>query len=92
VEGRGGVGNINAKEPDGVEYAQGQDLSFTLMLDAGARYNFSPRYSLSAGMGYMHISDFYLSEPRYEDFGINVDGAMVGVSMRLGKAKGNAAY
>lgn len=86
-EGRGGVGNINAKEPRGVEYAQGQDLTFTLMMGTGARYNFNPKYSVSAGMTYMHVSNFYLSEPRYEDFGINVYGAIVGVNMRLGKAK-----
>lgn len=86
-EGRGGIGEINAKEPQGVEYAQGQNLTFTLMVGSGARYNFNPRYSVAAGMTYMHVSNFYLSEPRYEDFGINVYGSMVGVYMRLGKAK-----
>jgi lipid A 3-O-deacylase PagL len=86
-EGRGGVGNINAKEPRGIEYAQGQDLTFTLMVGSGARYNFNPRYSVSAGMTYMHVSNFYLSEPKYEDFGINVYGPIVGVYMRLGKPK-----
>jgi Lipid A 3-O-deacylase (PagL) len=87
VEGRGGVGNINAKGPDGVLYAQGQDLTFTLMTGSGARFSFNPRYSISAGMTYMHVSNFYLSEPRYEDFGINVYGSIVGVYMRLGKPK-----
>ena len=87
VEGRGGIGNINAKGPDGVLYAQGQDMTFTLMVGSGARYNFNPRYSMAAGMTYMHVSNFYLSEPRYEDFGINVYGPIVGVYMRLGKAK-----
>lgn len=87
VEGRGGIGNINAKGPRGVYYAQGQDMTFTLMVGSGARYNFSPRYAVSAGVTYMHVSNFYLSEPRYEDFGINVYGPMVGVYMRLGKAK-----
>lgn len=86
-EGRGGVGNINAKEPRGIKYAQGQDLTFTLMVGSGARYNFNPRYSVAAGMTYMHVSNFYLSEPRYEDFGINVYGPIVGVYMRLGKPK-----
>jgi hypothetical protein len=90
VEGRGGIGNINAKEPYGVEYAQGQDMAFTLMMGSGARYNFSPRYALSAGMTYMHISNFYLSEPRYEDFGINVYGPIVGIYMRLSKPKENS--
>ncbi|MFY9936700.1 MAG: hypothetical protein WAK33_07515, partial [Silvibacterium sp.] len=44
-EARGGVGDINAKGPSGVLYAQGQDLTFTLMMGSGARYNFNPRYS-----------------------------------------------
>jgi hypothetical protein len=86
-DARGGVGNINAKGPYGVEYAQGQDLTFTLMMGSGARYNFNSRYSISAGMTYMHVSNFYLSEPRYEDFGINVYGPIVGIYMRLGKEK-----
>ena len=86
-DARGGVGKINAKGPDGVLYAQGQDLTFTLMMGSGARYNFNPRYSISAGMTYMHVSNFYLSEPKYEDFGINVYGPIVGINMRLGKEK-----
>jgi hypothetical protein len=90
VEGRGGIGNINSKGPRGVEYAQGQDMTFTLMVGSGARYNFGPRYSVSAGVTYMHVSNFYLSEPKYEDFGINVYGPMVGVYMRIGKPKQSA--
>lgn len=86
-EARGGVGNINAKGPYGILYAQGQDLTFTLMMGTGARYNFNPRFSIEAGSTYMHVSNFYLSEPRYEDFGINVWGAMVGVNLRIGKRK-----
>ena len=89
VEGRGGIGNINAKGPEGVPYAQGQDMTFTLMVGSGARYNFGPRYAVSGGMTYMHVSNFYLSEPQHEDFGINVYGALVGVYMRVGKPKSN---
>jgi hypothetical protein len=91
VEGRGGIGNIDARGPRGVEYAQGQDMTFTLMVGSGARYNFSPRYSVSAGVTYMHVSNFYLSEPRYEDFGINVYGPMVGIYMRVGKPSENGS-
>ena len=87
VEGRGGIGNIDARGPYGVEYAQGQDMTFTLMVGSGARYNFSPRFGVGAGVTYMHVSNFYLSEPKYEDFGINVYGPMVGLYMRLGKSK-----
>jgi len=87
VEGRGGIGNIDARGPDGVEYAQGQNMTFTLMIGSGARYNFSPRFGAGAGVTYMHVSNFYLSEPKYEDFGINVYGPIVGIYMRLGKAR-----
>jgi hypothetical protein len=86
-EARGGVGDINAKGPYGVAYAQGQDLTFTLMMGSGARYNFNPKYSIAAGMTYMHVSNFYLSEPRYEDLGINVYGSIIGINMRLGKER-----
>lgn len=61
-------------------------MSFTLR-SAAARYNFSPKYGVSAGMTYMPVSNFYLSESSHEDFGINVYGAIVGVYMRLGKPK-----
>lgn len=83
-EGRAGVGDINAKEPYGVLYAQGQDFTFTVMLDAGARYNLNSRYSFAAGAAYMHISNLYLSEPEYLNYGINVWGPMIGVHIRLG--------
>ncbi len=86
-EMRGGVGDINAKGPQGVEYAQGQDLTFTLMVGSGARWNLNPKYSVEFGATYMHISNAYLSEPKYPDFGINVWGPMVGFNMRLGRPK-----
>jgi len=82
---RGGIGNIDAKEPLGVAFAQGQDLTFTYNIGAGVRYNFDPRYSVSAGVNYMHISNGYLSEPKYLNYGINVYGPMFGVDVRLGK-------
>ena len=86
-DSRGGVGNIDARGPRGVLYAQGQDLTFTLKMSSGARYNFNPRYSVSAGVLYMHVSNLYLSEPRYENFGINVYGPVLGFNVRLGKEK-----
>ena len=90
-EMRGGGGDIDAKGPDGVLYAQGQDLTFTLMVGSGVRYNFNPRYSIEAGATYMHVSNAYLSQPKYEDFGINVWGPIVGFNMRLGKPKPSSA-
>lgn len=86
-EARVGAGHINAKEYTGIQWAQGQDLTFTLWLGAGVRYNFSPRYSVSLSPSWMHISNLYLSEPKELNNGINVTGAMVGFNMRLGKAK-----
>ena len=38
-----GLGNIDAKGPLGVPYAQGQDFTFTLNMGSGLRYNFNPR-------------------------------------------------
>jgi len=84
-EQRGGAGMINAKEPLGVLFAQGQNLTFTYSMGAGFRYNVNPKYSFSAGMNYMHISNGYLSEPRFTNYGINVYGPMFGFDMRLSK-------
>lgn len=84
-EQRGGAGIINAKEPLGVQFAQGQNLTFTYNLGVGARYNIDSKYSFSAGMNYMHISNGYLSEPAFTNYGINVYGPMFGLDMRLGK-------
>ena len=86
-DGRLGMGRIDAKGPKGVPYAQGQDFTFTLMIGSGVRYNFNSRYAIQAGMNYMHISNLYLSEPRYQNFGINVYGPMFGIDVRLGKPK-----
>jgi hypothetical protein len=85
-EARGGIGNINAKGPDGVLYAQGQDLTFTLMMGSGARYNFNPRFSFAAGMAYDHISNFYLSTKAF-NYGLNVYGSFVGINFRIGKER-----
>lgn len=82
-DGRVGTGFINAKEPDGVQFAQGQDFTFTLLLGSGVRYNFNSRYGVSGGVSYMHVSNLYLSEPRFPNYGINVYGPMIGFTMRV---------
>lgn len=82
---RGGAGIINAKEPLGVQFAQGQNLTFTYNMGVGARYNINDKYSFSAGMNYMHISNAYLSQPAFYNYGINVYGPAFGFDMRLGK-------
>jgi hypothetical protein len=86
-DGRLGLGRIDAKGPKGVLWAQGQDFTFTLMMGSGVRYNFNSRYGLSVGVNYMHISNLYLSEPKFGNYGINVYGPMVGIDVRLGKPK-----
>lgn len=87
-----GVGNIDAKGPYGVKYAQGQDLTFTVNMGSGVRYNFNPRYAISAGLNFMHISNLDLSEHRptpqnpgwgVRNYGINVYGPMVGIDIQL---------
>jgi hypothetical protein len=90
-DGRLGMGRIDAKGPKGVRYAQGQDFTFTLMMGTGVRYNFNSRFAVSGGMNYMHISNLYLSQPKYENFGINVYGPMFGIDVRLGKPKRHSA-
>jgi hypothetical protein len=85
-EFRTGAGFIDAKGSH-VTWAQGQDFTFTLMLGSGVRYNFNPRYSMTVGPAYMHVSNLYMSEPKYLDNGINVWGGMIGFNMRLGKPK-----
>lgn len=86
-----GVGHIDAKGPEGVPYAQGQDLTFTVNMGSGVRYNFNPRYAISAGLNFMHISNLDLSEsngkPNWgvRNYGINVYGPMVGLEVQLRK-------
>lgn len=82
-----GAGRIDAKGPLGVPYAQGQDMTFTFMLGSGMRYNFNSHYAISAGINFMHVSNLYLSEPRFYNYGINVYGPMVGLNIRLGKPR-----
>lgn len=86
-DGRAGMGRIDAKEPLGVAFAQGQNFTFTIGLGSGARYNFNSRYSLSAGLNWMHISNMYLSQPKFSNYGINVYGPLFGVDVRLGKPR-----
>jgi long-subunit fatty acid transport protein len=69
-------------------------------MGSGVRYNFNPRYAVTAGVNWMHISNANLSEHKYdasqhdpwgvENFGINVVGPMFGVDIQLGKHRGSA--
>jgi hypothetical protein len=89
---RAGLGNIDAKGPEGVPYAQGQDFTFTLSMGSGVRYNFNSRYGISAGLAWMHISNANMSQGPpgnwgVRNYGINVVGPMFGLNMRLGKPR-----
>ena len=83
-----GVGNIDAKGPQGVLYAQGQDLTFTINMGSGVRYNFNSRYGISVGLNWMHISDANLSQGKppnwgIRNYGINVYGPLIGIDIQL---------
>ena len=80
---RAGLGFINAKGPVGVYYAQGQNFTFNLNMGSGLRYSFGPRYAISAGLNWMHISNGNLSAPRYSNYGINVYGPMIGIDIQM---------
>ena len=86
-DGRVGLGRIDAKEPFGVQFAQGQNFTFTLNMGSGVRYNFNSRYTFSAGLNWMHISNLYLSEPKFANYGINVYGPQFGFDVRLGRPR-----
>jgi len=92
VDLRLGLGNIDAKGPLGVYYAQGQNFTFTCNLGSGVRYNFNPRYAISAGLNWMHISNNNLSAPQYSNYGINVYGPMVGIDIRLRGRRGHSDH
>ena len=83
VDGRLGLGEIDAKGPLGVQYAQGQNFTFTMNLGSGVRYNFNPRFAISGGVNWMHISNLYLSQPKFQNYGINVYGPMFGIDVQL---------
>lgn len=83
VDIRVGLGIIDAKGPLGVYYAQGQNFTFTMNMGSGVRYNFNPRYAISAGLTWMHISNNNLSAPAYSNYGINVYGPMFGIDIQL---------
>jgi hypothetical protein len=80
-----GLGDINARAeaPYYVQWAQGQDFTFTINSGSGLRYNFNPRFAASVGLNWMHISNMDLSEPAIRNTGINVYGPMLGIDIRV---------
>jgi hypothetical protein len=47
------------------------------MMGSGARYNLNPRFSFAGGATFMHVSNCYMSEPRYVNYGINAWGTNI---------------
>jgi Lipid A 3-O-deacylase (PagL) len=86
---RAGLGLIDAKGPLGVYFAQGENFTFNLNMGSGVRYNFNPRYGITAGLNWMHISNANLSSPLYSNYGINVYGPVFGLDIRLRKRAGH---
>jgi hypothetical protein len=76
LEVRGGPGFTDARRFD---YAQQQDFTFTYLLGAGLRYDFSPRASFSVGVLDGHLSNAYLTEPNY---GFDALGINLGLTVR----------
>lgn len=88
LELRGGLGWTDAQQPNEVAHGkpgigQGQDFTFTFMMGGGFRYDFNPTWSATVGVNYMHVSNMYLSEPKYYNHGINVLGPCFGVNVAL---------
>ncbi len=94
-----GLGNIDAKGPKGVPYAQGEDFTFTVNMGSGVRYNLNPRCAISAGLNFMHISNLDLSQGSgkggnwgIRNYGINVYGPMVGIDIQLRRHASHSAH
>jgi Lipid A 3-O-deacylase (PagL) len=88
VDLRGGLGYTDAAGPWEVAHhqpdvGQGQDFTFTFSMGAGLRYDFNSRYSVSLALSYMHLSNMYLSEPKYYNHGVNTLGGLVGFNVGL---------
>ena len=71
----------------GIEEKLKRPVLYLTPWGSGVRYNFNPRYSMAVGCSYMHVSNLFLSLPKYDDNGINACGPMAGFNMRIGKPK-----
>ena len=84
------MGFIDAKGPQGVDYAQGQNFTFNINMGAGVRYDINSRYAISAGLNWMHLSNGNLSSPQYSNYGINVYGPVIGIDIALPRSRRHA--
>lgn len=88
LELRGGLGYTDAAGPWQVAHGlqdtgQGQKFTFTFSMGSGIRYDFSDRYSVSLAVSFRHISNMYMSEPKYYNHGINVVGGLLDFNIAL---------
>lgn len=85
---RAGLGYTDAAGPWEAKHnlpdiGQGSKFTFTFMLGSGIRYDFNERYSASMAVTFKHISNLYLSEPKYFNHAVNVVGGTVGLNIAL---------
>jgi opacity protein-like surface antigen len=60
-------------------YAQGQDFCFTFQVNAGARYFFDKNWSLALEVDYQHYSNGGLSEPAFQNTGLDLFGPQASI-------------
>jgi hypothetical protein len=77
VESRVGFG---VTDSTGEAFGQGQDFILTFTITAGARYLISQHAALTVGAMYQHISSGGLSEPEFENVGLDSVGPHVSFS------------
>jgi hypothetical protein len=70
-EGRFVVGAIDSSGPPA---GQGQDLTFSPLVDAGVQYEINRRIKVDVGFLYEHFSNGGLSEPQVHNVGLNTVG------------------
>ncbi len=57
-------------------YGQGEDLTFSPMVNGGVLYQVSPRQKIGLSLLYEHFSNAGLSEPEVRNEGLNTVGPM----------------
>ena len=79
IESQVGLLWVDSVDPEDHPAAQGQDFCFTFMVGCGVRYDFSDRFSASAGVCYQHVSNGGLSEPEHRNTGLDAVGPSLSV-------------
>ena len=74
VDGKLLVGAIDSSGPP---HGQGEDLTFSPMVNAGVLYEFTPRQKIGLSLLYEHFSNAGLSEPEVRNEGLNTVGPML---------------